>query len=211
MCNSGFIEAQTKIMNLPNDEPRVVSLFIEYLYRGEYWPFKGAEFETYRSQHEDQRAIQMQRQAELYCFAAMYELKGLQQLAVEKMQMLTPMSFRSFLSVSEHIYTNSDASGPFRPYCRQQFEIYLPKIARSQWLDDQVVRGGDLAVDLFISNRGLFGTFEDIVIVWPPAELKTPTNKRSKRGESGLVGSAPRLTRNTDAEYDRLWKEYLER
>lgn len=210
MCKSGFIEAQTKTMNLPDDEPRKVSLFIEYLYRGDYWPFKGVEFETYRSQHEDQRAIQMQRQAELYCFAAMYELEGLQQLAVEKMQMLTPMSFRSFLSVSEHIYSNSDASGPFRPYCRQQLEFYLPKIARSQWLDDQVVRGGDLAVDLFVSNQGLFGTLEDVAIVWPPAELQSPVKKKSKkRGESGFVVSAPRLTRNTGSNNECSAEELL--
>lgn len=209
MCNSGFIEAQTKTMNLPDDEPRKVSLFIEYLYRGEYWPFKGAEFEAYRSKHEDQRAIQMRREAELYCFAAMYELEGLQDLAVEKMQMLTPMSFSSFLSVSEHIYNNSHASGPFRPYCRRQLEIYLPKIARSQWLDDRVGRGGDLAVEFFVANRGLFGTLEDVVIVWPPAELKIPRDKKSKkRGESGFVGSAPKLTRNTGPNYDQFLEGY---
>jgi len=203
MCNSGFIEAQTKTMNLPDNEPRKVSLFIEYLYRGEYWPIKGAEFDAYRSKHEDQRAVQMQRQAEVYCFAAMYELGGLQQLAVEKMQMLTPMSFRSFLYVSEHIYNNSDASGPFRPYCRRQLENYLPEIARCQWLDDQVVRGGDLAVELFVANRGLFGTLEDVVIVWPPAQLKNPKDKKSKkRSESGFTDSAAKLTRNTGSIFD---------
>ena len=187
MCNSGFIEAQTKTMNLPDDEPRKVSLFIEYLYRGEYWPFKGAEFEAYRSKHEDQRAIQMRREAELYCFAAMYQLEDLQDLAVKKMQMLTPMSFSSFLSVSEHIYNNSDASGPFRQYCRRQLENYLPEIARCQWLDDQVAKGGDLAVDLFSANQGILGTLEDIAIVWPPAQLKNPKNRKSKKKSESVL------------------------
>jgi len=187
MCNSGFIEAQTKTMNLPDDEPRKVSLFIEYLYRGEYWPLKGAEFEAYRSKHEDQRAIQMRREAELYCFAAMYQLEDLQDLAVKKMQMLTPMSFSSFLSVSEHIYNNSDASGPFRQYCRRQLENYLPEIARCQWLDDQVAKGGDLAVDLFSANQGILGTLEDIAIVWPPAQLKNPKNRKSKKKSESVL------------------------
>lgn len=187
MCNSGFIEAQTKTMNLPDDEPRKVSLFIEYLYRGEYWPFKGAEFEAYRSKHEDQRAIQMRREAELYCFAAMYQLEDLQDLAVEKMQMLTPMSFSSFLSVSEHIYNNSDASGPFRPYCRRQLENYLPEIARCQWLDDQVAKGGDLAVELFSANQGILGTLEDIGIVWPLAQLKNSKNRKSKKKSESVL------------------------
>jgi len=209
MCNSGFIKAQTKTMNLPDDEPRKVSLFIEYLYRGEYWPVKGAEFEAYRSQHEDQRAVQMQRQAELHCFAAMYELGGLQQLAVEKMQMLTPMSFRSFLSVSEHIYNNSDASGPFRPYCRRQLEIYLPKSARSQWLDDQVFRGGNLAVELFIAIQGLFGSLEDVVIVWPPAQSKNPKDKKSKkRSESEHAGFVAKLMWNTGFIHETLSEEW---
>ncbi len=194
MCNSGFIEAQTKTMNLPDDEPRKVSLFIEYLYRGEYWPFKGAEFEAYRSKHEDQRAVQMQRQAELYCFAAMYELEGLQQLAVEKMQMLTPMSFRSFLSMSEHIYSNSDASGPFRPYCRQQLEIYLPEIARSPWLQNIVAKGGDLAMDLFSANQGIVGTLEDVAIVWPPVTLPDDRDTKSKKKRKHL--RSPRQERD---------------
>ena len=186
MCNSGFIEAQTRTIKLPEDEPKKVCLFIEYLYRGDYWPFKGVEFEAYRSNHEDQRAIQMQRQAELYCFAAMYELAGLQSLAVQKMQMLTPMSFRSFLSVSEYIYDNSDDSGPFRPYCRQQLEIYLPEIARSQWLQDKVARGGDLAVDLFSARQGIVGTLEDVAIVWPPATLPDDRSTKPKKKRKHL-------------------------
>jgi len=201
MCNSGFIEAQTKIMNLPSEEPKKISLFIEYLYREDYWPIKGAEFEAYRSEHGDQRASQMQREAELYCFAAMYELVGLQEVAVEKMKMLAPMSFRSFLFVSEHIYTNTDASGPFRPYCRQQIEIYLPQIARSQWLDDLVARGGDLAVELFVANGGLFGTLEDVVIEWPPAQSKSLKDMKSKkRSEPRFAGSAVnKLTQNPES------------
>jgi len=203
MCNSGFIEAQTKTIHLPDDEPGEISLFIEYLYRGDYWPINGAESEAYRSKHEDQRAIQMQRQAELYCFAAMYKVEGLQQLAVDKMQMLTPMSFRSFLSVTEHIYDNSDASGPFRPYCRRQLEVNLPKIARSQWLDDHLVRGGDLAVELFVANRGFFGVLEDVVMVWSPAQSKNSKDKKSeKRSESVVAASAAQLTQNTGSIFE---------
>lgn len=137
----------------------------------------------------------MQRQAELYCFAAMYDVEGLQQLAVEKMQMLTPMSFRSFLSVSEHIYNNSDASGPFRPYCRRQLEVYLPEIARSQWLQNKVAEGGDLAVELFSANQGIVGTMEDVAIEWPPATSPDERDTRIKKKRKLL--RSPRQERNT--------------
>lgn len=73
MINSGFNEAQTRTIDLPEDDPRTLSLFVEYLYRGDYWPFIGSEFDAYRSEHEDQRALQMRREADIYCFAAMYD------------------------------------------------------------------------------------------------------------------------------------------
>ena len=57
-------------------------------------------------------------------FFLMYELEGLQQLAIEKRRMVTPMTFKPFLSVSDHIYNNCNFDGPFWPDCRQQISYH---------------------------------------------------------------------------------------
>ena len=77
----------------------------------------------------------------------------LQEIAVEKMKLLTPITFKSFLSVSEFIYNNSEDTGPFRPYFRVQIEKTLPQVVHESWMLETVARGGDLAQDLFTSGR----------------------------------------------------------
>ena len=195
MCNSGFIEAETKKINLPDDDPKSVAMLVEYLYRGDYWPFKGPELETYRSQFENQIISEMQPAADLYCLAAMYDLKDLQELVVEKMKILTPMTFSSFMTLSEHIYNNSDASGPFRTYCRSVIEHCLPQISRGEWLSDQVARGGDLAVELFSAESRpieiIDGTLTDTVFTWPFDMALPYTNmKKKSKGKGGGIRSS---------------------
>ena len=93
------------------------------------------------------------REGDLYCLAEYYQLIDLQELAVHKMKLLTPITFESFLSVSEYIYNNSEDTGPFRPYFRVQIEKTLPQVVHESWMLEAVAKGGDLAQDLFKSCR----------------------------------------------------------
>ena len=94
------------------------------------------------------------REGDLYCLAEYYQLIELQELAVQKMKLLTPITFESFLSISEYIYNNSKDTGPFRPYFRVQIEETLPQVVNESWMLEAVAKGGDLAKDLFKSCRG---------------------------------------------------------
>ena len=152
-CNGNFSEAANKRISLPDHDPRIFALLLEYLYRGDYWPFLGEEFDANRSDDEDVRATQLKREGDLYCLADEYQLDSLQELAVQKMQMLTPITFESFLSVSEYVYEKGGTKGPFRGYFRQQIEGALPQVAHEAWLLEVIARGGDLAQDLFLSGR----------------------------------------------------------
>ena len=87
--------------------------------------------------------------------AEYYQLDELQDLAVRKMKLLTPVTVESFLSVSEYVYSNSGTSGPFRDYFKEQIMKALPLVVHEEWLLDMVAKGGDLARDLFLSGRGL--------------------------------------------------------
>lgn len=102
------------------------------------------------------------------------------------------LSQHSLRSVSEHIYNNSDGNGPYRSYCRQQIETYLPEIGRTQWLKDQVARGGVLAVELFEASKVVFRPLEDVTIVWPPAQSPKSEHpiKKKKRSKHDYPNSA---------------------
>lgn len=67
--------------------------------------------------------------------------------------MLTPITFESFLSVSEYVYNNSGPTGPFREYFRLQIQKTLPQVVHESWMLEVVGKGGDLAKDLFLSGR----------------------------------------------------------
>lgn len=100
--------------------------------------------------------------------AEYYQLNEFQQLVVRKMKMLTPITFESFLSVSEYIYSNSGSSGPFRAHFREQIRETLPLVAHEEWLLDVVAKGGDLAQDLFLSGKS-------------PPQAKTDSEHADKR------------------------------
>ena len=67
--------------------------------------------------------------------------------------MLTPLTFESFLSVSEYIYNNSETTGPFREYFRLQIQKTLSQVVHEGWMLEVVAKGGDLVKDLFLSYR----------------------------------------------------------
>ncbi|KAG7005270.1 hypothetical protein G7Y79_00020g047980 [Physcia stellaris] len=155
-CNGNFPEAGSRRTILEDHDHRIFVLLLEYLYRGDYYPFTGQEFGTSNTEDEDTRATQLQRKGDLCCMAEYYQLNELQQLAVRKMKMLTPITFESFLSVSEHVYCDSGSSGPFRAYYfGEQILETTPLAAHKGWLLDVVAKGGDLAQDLFLSGKGL--------------------------------------------------------
>lgn len=101
------------------------------------------------------RATQLRREGDLYCMAEYYQLDELQDLAVRKMKMLTPVTFESFLSVSEYVYSNTGSRGAFHDYFKDQIMEALPLVVHEEWLLDVVAKGGDLARDLFLSGRDL--------------------------------------------------------
>ena len=79
--NGRFEEAKSKRLDLDHD-PKIFALLLEFLYTGrlninayqdarlltsdlltlgDYWPFKGSEFDQSRSENEDIRATHLQR------------------------------------------------------------------------------------------------------------------------------------------------------
>ena len=154
-CNGLCKEADDNKIALLDHDPKIFALLLEFLYRNDYWPFwREQESIDYRSSDMDVRATQLRREGELYCLAEYYQLDQLQELIVEKMQFLTPIYLKSFLSVSEYIYSNTTTTaGPFHNYFRNQIKETLPLVVREPWLLGIVAKGGDLAADLFLAGH----------------------------------------------------------
>lgn len=166
-CSSGFREEHTKVIHLKDSDPETFASVLEYMYRRDYWPMKGNEFSKSRSDDEDVRALQMRREADIYCMADYYALPGLQDLAVEKMQMLTPLALGSFLDVSEHIYDHGGPRGPFRAYFREQIGEFVHSEDIRPWIDGKKILSAEFAKDLFLPNSREDSTDIEAVVDWP--------------------------------------------
>lgn len=164
-CSGGFQEEHSKVILLRESDPKIFASVLEYLYRGDYWPAKGNEFSRVRSADQDVRATQMRREVDIYCMADYYDLPNLQELVVEKMQMLTPLALESFLDMSEYIYDHGGPKGPFRPYFREQMGEFVPREAIRPWIDGKESISAEFAKDLFLSD--LQEVEINVVVDWP--------------------------------------------
>jgi len=151
--NEHYTEGSTKEIELPDHNPDIFTVLLEYLYKGDYWPMEGEELPSYRSDDEDVQAAQTQREADLYTLAGYCQLWDLQQLVVEKIRKLKPLSVESFLSISKYIYDNNRGTSVYREYFREEITEYLSLATIETWVMDQIQHGGELATDLFLAQR----------------------------------------------------------
>lgn len=151
--NEHYAEGNTKQIELPDHNPDIFTVLLEYLYKGDYWPMKSEELSDYRSADGDVRATQTQREADLYILAGYCQLWDLQQLVVEKIRILKPLSAESFLSFSKYIYDNSRGTRVYREYFRKEIAQHLNDTAVEPWIMNQIEQGGELAMDIFLAGR----------------------------------------------------------
>lgn len=151
--NEHYAEGNTKKIELPDHNPDIFTVLLEYLYKGDYWPMTGEELSVYRSDDEDVRAAQTQREADLYILAGYCQLGDLQQLVVKKIRILKPLSAESFLSISKYIYDNNRGMSVYREYFREEITKHLNHATIEPWVMDQIEQGGELATDIFLAGR----------------------------------------------------------
>lgn len=151
--NEHYAEGNTKKIELPDHNPDIFTILLEYLYKGDYRPMKGEELSDYRSADADARAAQTQREADIYILAGYCQLWDLQQLVVEKIRILEPLSAESFSSVSKYIYDNSRGMSVYREYFREEIAQHLDDTTIEPWVMNQMEQGGELATDIFLAVR----------------------------------------------------------
>lgn len=129
--NGEFLEATTREVLLPDDEPEIFSSVLEYLYSEEYAPRLGFSktvkkiVDQYRTPQSiestfqtlpcifgstpksEDIALAALRHAKIYCLADKLELKGLQALVITKLRLCGPLAGVDFLTVASYLLQNS--------------------------------------------------------------------------------------------------------
>ncbi|KAI9752292.1 MAG: isopentenyl-diphosphate delta-isomerase idi1 [Chaenotheca gracillima] len=180
-CKGQFLEAHTKRIYLPDEEPQVLSDVLSYLYRGDYYPRllhnkrrNSWELEDAHLQSENGgRAAEdstihlnsmggpVLKDTVIYCAADKYGLEELKRLALRKQGLQSGIEVATILRSARYAYENTP-EGEYRLRahylaliirCRKTFK-------RSGTMQMEMEIGGKLFFDLFVA---LCGHLDDLV------------------------------------------------
>ena len=131
---------------LPDVDPKVFGLVVDFLYRGTYELFPLGLGEGYESEFRNHALV--------YTLAGKYDLGRLRDLAVRKMEILKKLDFTTLLTIAKEVYPNLPSDDVwFRNHLVIEASWASKEnknLAQKAWILDIFQNvGGMLAVDLF--------------------------------------------------------------
>jgi len=182
-CRGKFLDAESKRIELPDEEPEIFSCVLEYLYKGDYYPNllyskrqnsweledavkslhpengggRGSEATVYVSSVGEY----LLKDTVIYCAAEKYGLEELKRLALRKQGLQSGIEVATILRSARYSYDNTpDTDSRLRAHylaliirCRKTFK-------RSGTMQMEMENGGKLFFDLFCA---LCNHVDDIV------------------------------------------------
>ncbi|KAL1988020.1 hypothetical protein VTN96DRAFT_1544 [Rasamsonia emersonii] len=168
-CRGQFLESHSKRINLPDEQPEILSCVLEYLYKGDYYPRLIHNKRRNTWELEDDRmdidgetreptiidqntgAVVLKDTA-VYCAAERYNLPELKRLALRKQGLQSGIQCSTILSSARYAYSNTpDTDSKLRAHylaliirCRSTFK-------RSGTMQMEMEQGGKLFFDLFVA------------------------------------------------------------
>jgi hypothetical protein len=193
-CRGKFLEAQSKRISLPDEEPEIFSCILEYLYKGDYYPRllhnkrrstweledavkspnpeKGdgrgsSEATTYISSVGDY----ILRDTAIYCAAEKYGLEELKRLALRKQGLQSGIEVGTILRSARFCYDNTpDTDSRLRAHYLALSIRCRKTFKRSGTMQAEMESGGKLFFDLFVA---LCNHVDDIVDIGNSRSPKT--------------------------------------
>ena len=163
MCKGPFLESETKIINLPDDDADLIELMLDCLYASRY-----AKLDlNFMKKVCHKTGVSLPKElAELYIVAEKYQLEGIQHsiVVVYADMQIQLKNFTMFLMVTGRIYNNIATScGPFPCWFRTVAEQVLKRATPNQLraFRDLVREGDDLAADIFTAMARAHGASID--------------------------------------------------
>jgi len=194
VCRGKFLEAQSKRIDLPDEEPEIFSCVLEYLYKGDYYPrllhnkrrdsweledavrSPNPENEGGRGSVEATIYISgvgqdLLRDTVIYCAAEKYGLEELKHLALRKQGLQSGIEVGTILRSARYAYDNTpDTDSRLRAHYLALIIRCRKTFKRSGTMQAEMESGGKLFFDLFVA---LCNHVDDIVDIGNARSPKT--------------------------------------
>jgi hypothetical protein len=169
-----FLEASTKQVDLPEEEPEILSCVLEYLYKGDYFPRllhnkrrNSWELEDAQDVHKtggrgsSEATVfhsgvggEILRDSVVYCAAEKYGLEELKRLALRKQGLQSGIPVDVILRSARYAYENTpDTDSRLRAHYLALIIRSRKTFKRSGTMQMEMEIGGKLFFDLFVAMR----------------------------------------------------------
>jgi len=194
-CRAKFLEAQSKRIHLPDEEPEIFSCVLEYLYKGDYyprlmhnkrrnsWELEDAEISSPQPDKNGGRGSveatsyissvgeHLLRDTVIYCAAEKYGLEELKTLALRKQGLQSGIEVATILRSARYAYDNTpDTDSRLRAHYLALIIRCRKTFKRSGTMQTEMESGGKLFFDLFVA---LCNHVDDIVDIGNSKSPKT--------------------------------------
>ncbi|KAI1401316.1 hypothetical protein F4819DRAFT_496730 [Hypoxylon fuscum] len=176
-CRDQYLEAQSKRISLPDEEPEIFSAILEYLYKGDYYP--RLIHNKHRNSWELEDAVRspdpsennragrgaveatmyvpsvgqyLLRDTVVYCAADRFGLEELKRLALRKQGLQSGIDVGTILRSAQYAYDNTpDSDSRLRAHYLALIIRCRKTFKRSGTMQAEMERGGKLFFDLFVA------------------------------------------------------------
>jgi len=193
-CRGKFLEAQSKRIELPDEEPEIFSCVLEYLYKGDYyprllhnkrrgsWELEDAEKSPHLENGGGRGSVEptsyissvgqdLLRDTVIYCAAEKYGLEELKRLALRKQGLQSGIEVGTILRSARYAYDNTpDTDSRLRAHYLALIIRCRKTFKRSGTMQAEMESGGKLFFDLFVA---LCNHVDDIVEIGNSKSPKT--------------------------------------
>ncbi|KAK7420174.1 hypothetical protein QQZ08_010530 [Neonectria magnoliae] len=166
---NGYMDATTKRISLPDEEPEIFSSVLEYLYKGDYFPRlvhnKRRNSWELEPTSEEQRATvestvyhrgvdgDLLKDTVIYCAAEKYGLEELKKLSLRKQGLQSGIQCSTILASARYAYNNTpDSDSKLRAHYLALIIRSRSTFKRSGTMQLEMCNGGtQLFFDLFVA------------------------------------------------------------
>jgi len=193
-CRGKFLEAESKRIELPDEEPEIFSCVLEYLYKGDYYP--NLLYSKRHNSYELEDAVKsphlengggrgsveatsyissvgehLLKDTVIYCAAEKYGLEALKSLSLRKQGLQSGIEVSTILRSARYAYDNTpDTDSRLRAHYLALIIRCRKTFKRSGTMQIEMEAGGKLFFDLFVA---LCNHVDDIVDIGNSKSPKT--------------------------------------
>ncbi|EEP81757.1 conserved hypothetical protein [Uncinocarpus reesii 1704] len=169
-CRGQFLESGNKQINLPSEQPEILSSILEYLYKGDYfprlvhnkrrntWELEAAVDENGAPVLAESTVIDpidgsvVLKDTAIYCAADRYGLSELKRLALRKQGLQSAIQCSTILSSARYAYAHTpDTDSKLRAHYLALIIRSRSTFKRSGTMQMEMETGGKLFFDLFVA------------------------------------------------------------